>query len=1071
MTVQRLRVPDLLRAAAAFSLLAGLVIGLPVALIVSVGWPLPQQPPTWQQVARAFTTGEITSLTIIKTLAVIVWLAWADLTVAVGVEVAALVRGRRARNVPVPGTLRLAIANLVASAALLVTGPTRAAVAVAHPLPDLQAAVPFDQTDHDRPNAADAVPPPPPTDAQERRGHPDDSRVVWTVRPRDTLWGIAERTLGDGLRWRDIARLNIGRPQPDGGSLTGDDDHIRPGWQLVLPDDATVPGRHQPDRPAAARPETATASIVTVDPGDTLWDLAEHHLDDPLRWPSLFERNRGREQPDGRRLADPDLLHPGWVLDLPPAGEIATPHQTGAAPSDRPRSPGRAGPSDDTRHYEGSPDTQGEAPTGTAPATEGPTYEADREHDEHDIGESDGGLPWTQIVTVAGAGLLAAGVAATIDRIRRAQRRRRPVGRHISLPQGRPANVELGIRGLADQTTASDVQHAVDAVVAHRQDPEDPAASRIVLVSTSATELGVHLARADHDAPDGWQVTDGGHTWTTPIGDARPSRSGMGDGPSLFVSLGTTAQGRRRVQLNLAHVGVLGIDADPDRRRATLLGFAVELATAMTVCHPQILCVGLAGHLDALEWIEQVDGPAEVVAAFQQRADDIQDRTDTELRDIQPLVALFDVELDPSTVDRLRAAVERGRGRLAVAIAGTEQLTWTLRMNAGRWRLSPVDVDITPIELGRDELQHVGELVRAAKHRFYVPPHDNDETVPEETPETATANDSDSPSAPTNEHVPADEDAGQEMPNSSADGGQHDDDAADPSQPIAGVADHDRTDSPPRRASDASDDSVAAASDQGAETGEHPEAQILGAVNVKGVGEWPTTKSKEAVIYLATRRDGADGDTLMEALWPREEPKLNRLQTEISRARKVLGNAPDGQPYLPLPRKGIYRLDHRVRTDLDRFRDLVRLAAERPDDAIDLLQAALDLIDDDHPPWSATPKGCYSWASFQIHAVEQSVADAAHKLAQLYLTNSEPSKAISAARTGLVADGHYEALYRDLMEAAAATGNTMEIHRIMQDLRGRLAEETGANDADDWMDPETVQLYDKLTRGHTTTAN
>jgi nucleoid-associated protein YgaU len=57
---------------------------------------------------------------------------------------------------------------------------------------------------------------------------------VWVVvKPGDSLWLLAERYLGDPLRWQDIYELNSG-PLPGGGTLR-DPNLIHPGWRLLLP--------------------------------------------------------------------------------------------------------------------------------------------------------------------------------------------------------------------------------------------------------------------------------------------------------------------------------------------------------------------------------------------------------------------------------------------------------------------------------------------------------------------------------------------------------------------------------------------------------------------------------------------------------------------------------------------------------------------------------------------------------------------------------------------------------------------------------------------------------------------
>jgi len=75
---------------------------------------------------------------------------------------------------------------------------------------------------------------------------PDDVKVTVVRTPEqnggraDSLGQIAQRTLGDSGRAREILDLNLGRPQSDGGSLAASG-QLRPGWILLLPDDATGP--------------------------------------------------------------------------------------------------------------------------------------------------------------------------------------------------------------------------------------------------------------------------------------------------------------------------------------------------------------------------------------------------------------------------------------------------------------------------------------------------------------------------------------------------------------------------------------------------------------------------------------------------------------------------------------------------------------------------------------------------------------------------------------------------------------------------------------------------------------
>ena len=225
------RVLDVGRAMTAGLALIGLLLVLPWALVTFVGWPLPHQVPSWDELRRALAGSSISDTVLIKALALVCWVAWAQLLACVVSEAMAWSRGRVAGRVPLSGVVQPLARHLVVSATLLI-GVLRSQPAVAPlatSLPAVELAV-----SAEIPVEEDRVEPAPPVSTAM-----EPELVTCVVRPRDSLWRLAEDHLGDGLRWREIWALNRGVTFPDGTHLH-DPDLIRPGWVLFLPADATV---------------------------------------------------------------------------------------------------------------------------------------------------------------------------------------------------------------------------------------------------------------------------------------------------------------------------------------------------------------------------------------------------------------------------------------------------------------------------------------------------------------------------------------------------------------------------------------------------------------------------------------------------------------------------------------------------------------------------------------------------------------------------------------------------------------------------------------------------------------
>jgi DNA-binding SARP family transcriptional activator len=258
------RIGRILKGLCALGLLAALAAGIPWALWHFIGWPLPHHVPSLAQLGHALDQRGIPDQALIDALAVVVWLTWAVLVASIAVEVPAALAGRRAPRLPLAGIFQPVTGRLVAAVivATLSFAPRPAQVTALgslggglSTLSGRQPVATLVLTGATQPLSATSKPA---TTALATTGDATASTNLsrtYVVQRGDTLWGIAERQLGDPLDWSEIYQLNEGRAQPDGRALT-DPHWIYPGWTLVLPPtalrlagghgagDTSVPARH-----------------------------------------------------------------------------------------------------------------------------------------------------------------------------------------------------------------------------------------------------------------------------------------------------------------------------------------------------------------------------------------------------------------------------------------------------------------------------------------------------------------------------------------------------------------------------------------------------------------------------------------------------------------------------------------------------------------------------------------------------------------------------------------------------------------------------------------------------------
>ncbi|MCH9816662.1 MAG: LysM peptidoglycan-binding domain-containing protein [Actinomycetia bacterium] len=220
----------------ALLLTVGLLFGIPAALVLLQGSPIPESVPPFEAIVGGLTKPDSGQL-LLTTLAYGAWVGWLIFAVSFLAEARAAALGSVQQGLSAIGPRGLA-RRLVAGIALLALPLSAAATATAEPPVAASHLAPL------------VVSP----SGYETPGKAGDSAADrYVVAAGDTLWGIAEDEWDDGDRYPEIYQASRSVRQEDGRRLT-DPDHIEPGWTLVVPTDQESPPTRDRVAPSAQKP-------------------------------------------------------------------------------------------------------------------------------------------------------------------------------------------------------------------------------------------------------------------------------------------------------------------------------------------------------------------------------------------------------------------------------------------------------------------------------------------------------------------------------------------------------------------------------------------------------------------------------------------------------------------------------------------------------------------------------------------------------------------------------------------------------------------------------------------------
>lgn len=1044
-----------LKGLGALLLLLALTIGVPAALIMLAGNPIP----SGDQLARALTGVDYGGRFLMgHILPLVGWLAWASFALSVLLEIPAALRQIQAPQIRALGPQQALAGALVA--AVFAIGPTAPAMATAEdPAPhsvshSVQTAAP--QVDTAKTPAEQK----PSSSTQKTADRFVD--LHHTVKPGENLSKISQHYLGDADRWPELAEATDDVIQPDGRTLQ-DPDLIYPGWTVTVPDAKPVAATAKKTDPAPkptteqaptqqkAAPSTAQqAPEKTVTPAapqasqsigsEAAASLPGASYSAPASPTSqeMTAQQASAEQAD----EDPAAAHLDWrtvggIGSLLAAGVLSVLGLRRTAQRRR-RKPGQAVP---------MPEAQA----------------AEIETQMKAVADPEGADELDQVLKTVAA--WAQQNQATLPQMFCVRVSPEQIALYLAEPAELPAPFHPEAEDKTVWTIDSGAIGDLEIV---------PSAPYPALVTIGQDGTGAQLL-VDLEYLGNLGVT-GEDTLTSEVLDA------------LAVELSTSTWGE---QLQVTLVGV-----------ADGLAAACGTGRVRQVADLDELLVMLRGRAEATERALAEMGMESVHQAKASGAEE----------SWMPEIVILGIEPTAEQASELRDLTETIPRLGIAAVTAGDPLQ-------GQWRLSLHDADtadlepiglrlvpqkITPQEsaqiisvlstalqdpqtvLTSSEHVSVDEILTAHEPRLSAVP-DLDDPAAESAPMQSPTNpvgqeeldtepelaDQDAPEAPeeqggmsptlepaeTEASAPTEEpdelvaeEADQKIPAPALSSPEPDSEPVDSAQEEEGI-----------------DLQAQAVLDQ-ARSGAGPVISLLGEVRVLGAtGQAPISAStgKESATQTArcaalaaflALNPGATAEQYHAAFWPNaapEGPKASANRNKLSNlTRKYLGQDEQGQPFFPPVGSEGYRLDERVRTDWQTLQELI---GDSPATASTVrLVAAMRMVRG--APFKDVKGKNYAWAEELQQTMIETICDAAHELVTRSLRSGHHNHAQMAAHVGRVVDPANEAMWRNALMAEAAAGQREAVARLVENLYAYL------ESFEEGFEPEeeTSELIDQL---------